>query len=401
MKICVVGAGAIGGLLGARLASAGHEVSLVARGAHLRAIRFDGLQLHMNDGSVIRATDLEASNDFHSLGPHDLVILGLKAHQIEAVADELPSLFHDDTVVLTAQNGIPWWYFQRHGGPLDGTVLKSLDPEGRISRAINPQRIIGCIAYPAAEIMRPGVIRHIEGMRFPVGELDGSDSERVRTVSALMTGAGFKSPILDNIRAEIWLKAWGNLSFNPISALTHSTLADICQHPDGHALAATMMTEAQAVAESLGISFRVPLEKRIAGAERVGKHKTSMLQDVECGKALETEAIIGAVVELSDDSRYLSSRTSAEPHPGGRDRVRSGRRAAGRKRGNASAESSARRHRPLTSPPIAPGRTAAGKKPAARVNYFKRAPGFTSAMAAHSAADIFFAPSGLTRLTRN
>ena len=300
MKICVVGAGAIGGLLGARLASTGHEVSLVARGAHLQAIRFDGLQLHMNDGSVIRATDLEASNEIPSLGPHDLVILGLKAHQIEAVADELPSLFHDDTVVLTAQNGIPWWYFQRHGGPLDGTVLRSLDAEGRISRAIDPQRIIGCIAYPAAEILRPGVIRHIEGMRFPVGELDGSDSERVRTVSALMTGAGFKSPILDNIRAEIWLKAWGNLSFNPISALTHSTLADICQHPDGHALAATMMAEAQAVAERLGVTFRVPLEKRIAGAERVGKHKTSMLQDVECGKALETEAIIGAVVELSE-----------------------------------------------------------------------------------------------------
>lgn len=300
MKVCVVGAGAIGGLLGARLAGAGHDVSLVARGAHLQAIRFDGLQLQMNDGSVVKATDLEASDEIRSLGPHDLVILGLKAHQIEAVADQLPSLFHEETMVLTAQNGIPWWYFQRHGGALDGTVLKSLDPEGRISRAIEPGRIIGCIAYPAVEIIRPGVIRHIEGMRFPVGELDGSDSDRVRAVSALMTEAGFKSPVLDNIRAEIWLKAWGNLSFNPISALTHSTLVDICQHPDGHALAATMMAEAQAVAERLGVTFRVPLEKRIAGAERVGKHKTSMLQDVECGKALETEAIIGAVVELGE-----------------------------------------------------------------------------------------------------
>lgn len=300
MKICVVGAGAIGGLLGARLANSGHDVSVVARGAHLQAIRFDGLQVQMNDGEVVKATDLEASDDIASLGVHDLVILGLKAHQIEAVADDLPSLFHDDSIVLTAQNGIPWWYFQRHGGPLDGTALKSLDPEGRISRAIHSRRIIGCIAYPAAEIIRPGVIRHIEGVRFPVGELDGSDSERARNISQLMVSAGFKSPVLDNIRAEIWLKAWGNLSFNPISALTHSTLVDICQHPDGHELAATMMTEAQTVAESLGISFRVPLEKRIAGAERVGKHKTSMLQDVECGKALETEAIIGAVVELGE-----------------------------------------------------------------------------------------------------
>ena len=300
MKVCVVGAGAIGGLLGARLADAGQEVSLVARGAHLKAIQFDGLQVHMNDGSLIRANDVEASDDIRSLGTQDLVILGLKAHQIEGVADDLPALFHHDTLVLTAQNGIPWWYFQRHGGPLEGTALKSLDPEGRISRAIEPHRIIGCIAYPAAEIIRSGVIRHIEGMRFPVGELDGSASDRVKAVSAMLTEAGFKSPVLDNIRAEIWLKAWGNLSFNPISALTHATLVDICQHPDGHALAYNMMMEAQAVAHYLGITFRVPLEKRIAGAERVGKHKTSMLQDVESGKALETEAIIGAVVELGE-----------------------------------------------------------------------------------------------------
>ncbi|MDX1514424.1 MAG: 2-dehydropantoate 2-reductase [Gammaproteobacteria bacterium] len=300
MKICVVGAGAIGGLLGARLAQSGQDVSLVARGPHLKAIQFDGLQLRMSDGEVIKVADVEATDDIRALGQHDLVVIGLKAHQIEAVAEDLPSLFHDQTMVLTTQNGIPWWYFQRHGGPLEGTVLKSLDPEGRISRSIDAWRIIGCIAYPAAEIVRPGVIRHIEGMRFPVGELDGTDSERVRAVSDLLISAGFKSPVLENIRAEIWLKAWGNLSFNPISALTHATLVDICQHPDGRALAEAMMTEAQAVANYLGITFRVPLEKRIAGAERVGKHKTSMLQDVESGRSLETEAIIGAVVELGE-----------------------------------------------------------------------------------------------------
>jgi 2-dehydropantoate 2-reductase len=300
MKVCVVGAGAIGGLLGARLALSGQEVTLIARGPHLRAIQFDGLQVHLNDGGLLKATSVEATDDLCELAPQDLVILGMKAHQIEPVVGDLPRLFNSDTMVLTTQNGIPWWYFQRHGGPLDGRVLASLDPGGHISAAIDPSRIIGCIAYPAAEIVKPGVIRHIEGSRFPVGELDGTASERVSTVSEMFIKAGFKSPVLAEIRAEIWLKAWGNLSFNPISALTHATLVDICQDPFGRELAATMMTEAQSVAEKLGITFRVSLEKRIDGAERVGKHKTSMLQDVEAGKALETEAIIGAVVELGE-----------------------------------------------------------------------------------------------------
>jgi 2-dehydropantoate 2-reductase len=300
MKICVVGAGAIGGLMGARLAGAGHEVSLIARGAHLRAIQFDGLQLLSPEGDVFKATDLEATDDLRSVEPQDLVILALKAHQIESVLDDLPALLGPETMILTTQNGIPWWYFQRHGGPFEGYVLKTLDPTGCISASIEPWRIIGCIAFPAAEIVRPGVIRHIEGDRFPVGELDGSQSDRVLAISRTLVEAGFKAPVLTDIRSEIWLKAWGNLSFNPISALTHATLVDICQNPDGRALATTMMTEAQAVAEYLGIRFRVPLEKRIAGAERVGKHKTSMLQDVEAGKALETEALIGAVVELGE-----------------------------------------------------------------------------------------------------
>ena len=298
MKICIVGAGAIGGLLGARLAAAGENVTLIARGAHLEAIRARGLEVTMNDGAVVHAPDIVATSDMNECGPQDLVILGVKAHQIAPIAGELPTLFGPETIVLTTQNGIPWWYFQRHGGPLDGTVLDSLDPGGVIAGVVAPQRIIGCIAYPAAEITTPGRIRHIEGTRFPVGELDGSVTDRVSALSETLQRAGFKAPVLDNIRSEIWLKAWGNLSFNPISALTHATLVDICRFPPSRDLAARMMTEAQEVAGKLGISFRVPLEKRIAGAERVGKHKTSMLQDAESGKALETEALIGTVAEL-------------------------------------------------------------------------------------------------------
>ena len=298
MKICVVGAGAIGGLLGARLAVAGEEITLIARGSHLEAIRSRGLEVAMNDGAVVHAADVTATGDMRECGHQDLVILGVKAHQIPPIADELPSLFGPRTVVLTTQNGIPWWYFQRHGGPLDGTRLESLDPAGRIAGAVAPERIVGCVAYPAAEITAPGRIRHIEGTRFPIGELDGSASERATALSEMLQRAGFKAPVLEDVRSEIWLKAWGNLTFNPISALTHATLADICGFPPSRALAARMMTEAQSVAAKLGISFRVPLEKRIAGAERVGAHKTSMLQDVEAGKALETEALVGAVAEL-------------------------------------------------------------------------------------------------------
>jgi len=300
MKVCVVGAGAIGGLLGVRLALAGEEVSLIARGAHLAAIRARGLELIMNDGSHHLARDVTATSRMRECGPQDLVILALKAHQIEPVIGEIRTLFGPKTIVLSVQNGIPWWYFQRHGGEHDGKTLHAVDPNGAIARGIDATRILGCVAYPAAEISRPGVIRHIEGMRFPIGELDGAVSERATRISELLVNAGFKAPVLEDIRAEIWLKAWGNLTFNPISALTHATLSDICQHPEGHDLAAHMMGEAQAIAGQLGVTFRVSLDKRIAGAERVGKHKTSMLQDVEAGKSLETDALIGAVVELAE-----------------------------------------------------------------------------------------------------
>lgn len=300
MKICVIGAGSMGGLLGVKLAMAGHDVSLIARGAHLAAIRESGLKLIMNDGEELVAKDVFATDDMRECGRQDLVVLGVKAHQIEPIVDDIGGLVGPETMILTTQNGIPWWYFQRHGGPYEGTVLRSVDPNGVLAAKIDPKHIIGCIPFPAAEIEQPGVIRHIEGMRFPVGELDGVESDRVREISAALIDAGFKSPILEDIRSEIWLKAWGNLSFNPISALTHSTLVDICQFPLSRELASDMMKEAQAIAENLGVTFRVPLEKRIAGAERVGKHKTSMLQDVEAGKALETDALIGAVVELGE-----------------------------------------------------------------------------------------------------
>jgi len=197
------------------------------------------------------------------------------------------------------QNGIPYWYFHRHGGRLEGTTVRSVDPNGVVAAGIPAQRVVGCVVYPASELVAPGVVRHIEGERFPVGELDGSLSERVVRVADCLTRAGFKAPVLDDIRAEIWLKLWGNLTFNPISSLSHSTLADICQYPPSRELAAAMMREAQAVAGQLGIEFRVSLEKRIAGAEKVGRHKTSMLQDVEAGRAPEIDALVGAVVELA------------------------------------------------------------------------------------------------------
>jgi 2-dehydropantoate 2-reductase len=299
MKIAIVGAGAIGGYVAARLALAGEQVTCLVRGANLQAISRSGIKLIGSDGSEQIAAGIRATNDYRAAGAHDLVVLAVKAHQVAAVANDVPKLFGPDTVVVTMQNGIPYWYFHAHGGALAGSVVRSVDPSGLVSEKIPAERVIGCVVYPAAELLAPGVIKHIEGERFPVGELDGSNSERVTRVSECFIRAGFKSPILPDIRAEIWLKAWGNLSFNPISALTRATLVDICQFPPTRDLAAQMMTEAQNVANKLGITFRVPLEKPIAGAEKVGKHKTSMLQDVEAGRAPEIDALVGAVVELA------------------------------------------------------------------------------------------------------
>ena len=299
MKIAVIGAGAIGGLVGAKLALAGEDVTFIVRGKNLDAIATNGFKLIGADGHEQIALNAKATDRYDQAGPQDVVILAMKAHQVEAVADEVPKLFGPETVVVTMQNGIPFWYFHDHGGALAGTPVRSVDPSGRVAAKIQAERVIGCVVYPASELIAPGVVKHIEGDRFPVGELDGSSSERVNRVSAALSAAGFKAPVLDNIRAEIWLKLWGNLTFNPISSLAHSTLVDICQYPLSRELAAAMMREAQAVAHKLGIEFRVTLDKRIAGAEKVGKHKTSMLQDVEAGRAPEIDALVGAVVELA------------------------------------------------------------------------------------------------------
>lgn len=298
MKIAIIGAGAIGGYVGAKLALAGEDVTFIVRGANLEAIARNGIKLIMHDGIEHIASNVKATANYAAAGPQDMVIIALKAHQVSAVVDDLPKLLGPETVVVTMQNGIPYWYFHGQPGAFAGRPIKSVDPTGLISQKIPASQVIGCVVYPASELIAPGVVRHIEGDRFPVGELDGSISDRVTKVSACFIGAGFKAPVLENIRAEIWLKLWGNLTFNPISALSHSTLVDICQFPVSRELAANMMREAQAVATKLGIEFRVPLEKRIDGAEKIGKHKTSMLQDVEAGRDPEIDALVGSVIEL-------------------------------------------------------------------------------------------------------
>lgn len=297
MKICVIGAGAIGGMMAVKLGLAGEDVTVIARGPKLEAIRKNGFKLIWEDGTE-HVAKVGATDKIGEVGPQDVIILAVKAHHLDQVAREMPSLVGDDTMIVTVQNGIPWWYFHRHGGEFEGRRLETLDPDGVLEKNIDGDKIIGCIAYPAATVVTPGVIHHVEGDRFPVGELDGSESERVQALHDLLVNAGLRSRVLDDIRSEIWLKAWGNLSFNPISALTHATLVDICQFTETRKLSETMMREAQEIAEKLGISFRHTIEKRIAGAEGVGAHKTSMLQDVEAGRALEIEALIGAVLEL-------------------------------------------------------------------------------------------------------
>jgi 2-dehydropantoate 2-reductase len=299
MKVAVIGAGAIGGLVGARLAKAGDDVTFLVRGANLEAIAARGVKLIEKDGTEHIERNVRATDDYARAGPQDVVVLAVKANQVDAVAPQLHALFGAETVVVTMQNGIPFWYFHRHAGPLEGRQVKSVDPTGRLIEFIPAARLIGCVVYPASDLVAPGVIRHVEGNRLPLGELDGSRSERGQRVAAAFEVAGFKAPVLEDIRSEIWLKLWGNLTFNPISALSHSTLEDICRYPLTRDLAASMMGEAERVAGKLGISFRVSLEKRIAGAESVGAHKTSMLQDIEAGRAPEIDALVGSVIELA------------------------------------------------------------------------------------------------------
>ena len=298
MKIAVVGAGAIGGYLGARLSAAGEDVTFIARGANLEAIRKNGLKLIDEDGTEIRTTGARAFEKMSDAGPQDFVLLTVKAHQVAAIAPDLHHLCDAQTAIVTMQNGIPWWYFHKHGGELEGHPVKSADPDGTIARHIAAARVIGSVVYPAADLSAPGVVQVVEGNRFTLGELDGTTTARVQALSASLIKAGFKAPVSADLRSEIWLKLWGNLSFNPISALTHATLVDLCRFPPTRDLATQMMTEAQTIANKLGITFRVSIERRIAGAEKVGAHKTSMLQDVEAGRPIELAALVGSVIEL-------------------------------------------------------------------------------------------------------
>ena len=298
MRICVIGAGSIGGLLAAKLARAGEDVSVIARGAHLEAIKRDGLRLIEEDGGDF-AVEVAATDRISDLGAQDCVILGMKAHQVAAVAAEVPALLDRNATILTAQNGIPWWYFFKHGGEHEGRRLETVDPGGLIADHLPVDRVIGSVVYAAAEIVAPGLIKHREGNRFTLAEIDNSSTPRVAALAETLKRAGFKAPVVTDIRAEIWMKLWGNLSLNPVSALTHAALEDICRYPLTRELVARMMSEAQAIGEALGIRFRLPIEKRIAGAEAIGKHKTSMLQDIEAGRAIEIDALLGSVLELA------------------------------------------------------------------------------------------------------
>lgn len=298
VKVAVLGAGSIGSLIGGRLAAAGAPVTLVDRGERARCLRTAGLTIANPDGSLLRVSGVQIAEAHEDQEPHDVVVLAVKAHEIADALRTLAGLLHADTVVVTVQNGIPWWYFHGMTGLLADRTLESVDPGGRIASALETRRILGCVAYPAAEVRASGVTQHVEGNRFPLGELDGRNTQRAQAISGLFNNAGFKAPVIQDIRAEIWLKAWGNLAFNPVSALTRATMATICQFPETRAIAIRMMLEAQQIAARIGVQFRVPLERRLQGAEQVGHHKTSMLQDVEAGRSLEVEAVIGAVLEI-------------------------------------------------------------------------------------------------------
>ncbi len=296
MKICIYGAGAIGGYIGVLLKLAGADVSLVARGAHLKAIREQGLKLLVDKEE--KSARMPATDNPAELGPQDYVIVGLKAHQAWEVAEQMAPLLGPDTAVVTAQNGLPWWYFYGFEGQYANRRIESVDPGDRQWRAIGPQRVIGCTVYPAAEIASPGVIKLISGNKFGLGEPNRQMTERVQRLSEMFEKAGMKAPVLPEIRNDIWLKLWGNLCFNPISALTRATLDVVATDPGTRALSRNMMLEAERIGRRIGVHFRVDVERRIDGAAKVGAHRTSMLQDLERGRALEIDALLTAVQEL-------------------------------------------------------------------------------------------------------
>jgi len=297
VKIAIVGAGAIGGYFGGLLARGGHDVTLIARGAHRDAIRGDGLTVESKDERfTVHPACVE---DPAEAGPQDAVILSLKAPAVPGMAERMLPLFGPDTPMITAMNGVPYWYFYRHGGPLDGLRLAAVDPGDRQWNLIGPQRAIGSVVWVAGAVAAPGVIRHGGGNGLPLGEPDGSRSERVQRLSAALTAAGIDAPVLDNIRQDIWTKLWGNLSFNPVSVLTHGTLGGLANDPDATAVIGAMMAEAQQIGERLGIVFPLTIAERIGAARRVGAHKTSMLQDLEAGRPMEIGGLIGVVAELA------------------------------------------------------------------------------------------------------
>jgi 2-dehydropantoate 2-reductase len=296
VKVCIYGAGAIGGYLGVELAQSGVEVTLIARGPHLEAIRAKGLTLLVGDERKVAR--LAATDDPAEAGPHDYVILGLKAHSVPPIVGAMAPLLGPDTAVVTAQNGVPWWYFHAFPGPHENHRVDSVDPGGIVWDTLGAERAIGCVVYPSCEIVEPGVVRHIDGKRVMLGEPDGSKSARVVRLSRALTKAGLKAPVRARIRDDIWLKLWGNCSFNPVSVLTLSTLEQMTSHPPTRDVIRRIMTEAEAVATALGVTFPVDVETRIDWGANVGAHKTSMLQDLERGRPMEIDALVAAVSEL-------------------------------------------------------------------------------------------------------
>ncbi|MEL6125196.1 MAG: 2-dehydropantoate 2-reductase [Pseudomonadota bacterium] len=296
MKICIFGAGAIGGYMGAKLAKAGADVSLVARGPHLAAMRENGLTL-IEEGER-SAVDVKSSDNAADLGPQDYVIITLKAHSVPGVVDRIQPLLGPDTTIVSGVNGVPWWYFYGLEGPYCDRRLGTVDPGDVQWDGFGPERMLGCVVYPAAEVIEPGVINHIEGTRFSLGEPSGEKSERAQALSKALSAVGLKAPVRPKIRDEIWVKLWGNLSFNPISALTHATLDVLCTDPGTRSVARGMMVEAQEIAEKLGVKFPIDVDRRIEGGAAVGAHRTSMLQDLDMGRPMEIDALVSAVQEL-------------------------------------------------------------------------------------------------------
>jgi len=298
VRIVIAGAGAIGGYIGARLAKAGADVVLFARGPHLQAMQDRGLRIVSPDGDF--AVTPEVTGDLNAIGRADVIFLGVKAHGLTTLAPQLRPLFGEETVVVSTQNGIPWWYFQNYPGELDGLHLERVDPGGAIAAAIEPRRVVGSLAYFSTDIAEPGVIHHTEGNRISFGEPDGTRTERTKRIAEALIAAGFRCPVTTRFRHEIWVKLLGNVAFNPISALTGGTLEELARHPEVSKVVRELMAETEAVAARLGIELPISIDQRMAGAEKVGAHKTSMLQDFEAGRPMELEAIVGAVVELGE-----------------------------------------------------------------------------------------------------